>query len=1146
MQFMHLMTAGVPPKRDAWLNSQQTTKLLRIMRLTAIILLTACITASAGSKAQTIKLDVKDAPLEKVFAQIKKQSGYSFVYYKDDLPKGEKITLRLTSSNIEEVLQQVLKGQPLSYTIVDKTVVIKQKSPNADDHSLTTSNSPLTTSLIDITGKVTDADGNPLAGASVKVKGTSNGTTTNNDGVFVLKRVDENATLEISFVGYETYTVAVNNKSSIIASLKLKPESLNEVVINKGYYTEKQKFSVGNVGKVTSKEIEKQPVQNPLLALQGRVPGLIVTQNSGVPGGGITVRVQGQNSIDNGNDPLIIIDGIPYPSQLSPVGSQDAVLGTSAGITGPGTNGNPLNFINPLDIESVEVLKDADATAIYGSRAANGALLITTKKGRNGKARLDVNVQQGWGKVTRTMKMLNRRQYLDMRYEAFKNDGVDVSTLTQNSRTWDLTVWDTTRYTDWQKVLIGRTAKYTNVNTSVSGGNSGMQYLVSGTYHKESTVFLGDFADQKASMHFNLNTSSNQRFYLQFSGSYMFDDNKLPGIDLTRDANLLEPIAPALLNPDGSLNWAPRSNGNSTWEIHPLANVLYSNYQNKTHNLVSNLQLNYSIVKGLDVKTSFGYTYLQSNDFTSIPLISQKPEFRPFIQRSATHGSRLMRSWTIEPQIIYKTYIGKGQIETLLGSSLQQSRNNSGSILGEGYNSDLLLKDYRAASKLTAASSYISEYKYNGLFGRINYQMSERYIINIVARRDGSSRFGSKNLFHNFGSVGAAWIFSEGKFFKNKISFLSFGKLRMSYGSTGNDQIPDYQFLSVYASSTPGVPYQGSPGLYPFGIPNPYLQWEETKKIQGGIDLGFLKDRILLNATYVRNRSSNQLVQYILSTVTGNNSLTQNFPATIQNTSLEFSLFASAIKNKNLEWTTNLNVTIPDNKLVNFPNIEKTAYNTRLRVGYPLSSNRYYEFLGVDPATGLYLVSDRKGNATMTPDAVLDKTKLITKMAKIYGGLQNRLSFRSIELEFLLQFVKQDGVNNFFNNGTAVAPGLFISGSSNQPVSVLNRWQKPGDNAIVQRFSATNTGQVYEQLGLAQGGSMLITDASFIRLKNVALSCKLPASWQQKIHSQGAKVFAQAQNLLTITNYKGADPENQGYTTLPPLRVITAGVQIVF
>jgi TonB-dependent starch-binding outer membrane protein SusC len=330
------------------------------------------------------------------------------------------------------------------------------------------------------------------------------------------------------------------------------------------------------------------------LALQGRVPGLLITQTNGLPGGGVTVRIQGQNSINFGNDPLYIIDGVPYFSQL-PATGVDGILGTSGGMAGAISSGNPLSYINPGDIESIEVLKDADVTAIYGSRAANGAILITTKKGKAGQSKLNLNVQTGLGQVGHKLKMLNVRQYLDMRYEALQNDGINLATVSNtNSNYYDLKVWDTSRYTDWQEALIGGTARNTNLNVGMSGGTTNLQYLISGTYHKETTVFPGNFNDQKGSLHFNINSSLlNQKLRMQISGTYMLDYNRLLSTDLTQMAVQTEPVAPVLYT-DGSLNWALNALGNSTW-VNPLAELVRK-YKNKTRSLVGNVVFSYQIL----------------------------------------------------------------------------------------------------------------------------------------------------------------------------------------------------------------------------------------------------------------------------------------------------------------------------------------------------------------------------------------------------------------------------------------------------------------------------------------------------------------------------------------------------------------------
>jgi TonB-linked SusC/RagA family outer membrane protein len=751
------------------------------------------------------------------------------------------------------------------------------------------------------------------------------------------------------------------------------------------------------------------------------------------------VRIQGENSIANGSDPLYVIDGVPIDAQLPNTGIDGALgSGTLQGfVSGVG---NPLNYLNPLDIESVEVLKDADATAIYGSRAANGAILITTKKGKAGGMKFDLNMETGWGRMTRRLDMMNTRQYLDMRYEAFKNDGIDWTKPGVSAN--DLKLWDTTRYTNWQDELLGGTARYNNFNASVSGGSSLVRYLVSGTYHKETTVFPlpKDFADQKAAVHFNINASNNdQKLRMQFSGNYMFDDNQLSSNDMTRTALLLEPNAPPLLNADGSISWAPDVNGNTS--LGSEANVMvqrYLKYVNKTDNLVSSLRLDYTILKGLNIGSSFGYNYMQTNDFKPDPLIAVAPELRASTQRSASFGNRNLQSWIIEPQASYRTTIRKGTLDLLAGSTFQNKSATSGYVTGNGQISDDLLDNLNSAATVSKGPSSVSQYKYNALFGRASYNWNDQYIITLNARRDGST-------FHNFGSVGAAWLFSNESFFKNRFGFISFGKLRGNYGTTGSDQIGDYRYMSLYDFINVSAPYQGIVGLTPAGLPNPSLGWEETKKLQAGIDLGFWQDRLVINANFVRNRSSNQLLSYNLPYQSGVTSYLVNFPATIQNKAWEFVATGKLIQNKNLNWTSSINVTVPQNKLVAFPNLANSSYASYLVVGKPINTSTAqvlkYHWLGVASGTGDYLYADANGHPTIAPTKE-DRTVWISTNPKFYGGFQNNISYKSLQLDFIFQFVKHTGYNDVaFQNGFLRYPGMFDAGYSNQPTMVLDRWQ---------------------------------------------------------------------------------------------------------
>jgi len=371
----------------------------------------------------------------------------------------------------------------------------------------------------------------------------------------------------------------------------------------------------------------------------------------------------------------------------------------------------------------------------------------------------------------------------------------------------------------------------------VSGGSANTQYLIGGTYHRETTVFPGNFDDVRASLHFNLMTqSSNNKFKFQLTGNYLTENNQLPGGDYTGVAFKLAPDAPALYNPDGSLNWALDRNGNTTWIIpsgvptNPISSI-YQKYTNKNNNLVSDAVLGYLILPGLEIKSSFGYTSQWVNESTIRPLISLVPATRPFAIRSASYSRNYSNSWIIEPQLAYKKNLDKGIFDALIGATIQQQNTDVLNIAGSGYNSDLVLQDPGSAGSTTASSSN-SEYKYNALFARLGYNWNDKYIIDLTGRRDGTSRFGPQNQFHDFGSAAVGWIFTNENIFKDHLSLLSYGKVRASYGNTGSDQIGNYAFLSLYYPMSGYIPYDGTVSVAPNQLTNSYLQWEETKNSQ--------------------------------------------------------------------------------------------------------------------------------------------------------------------------------------------------------------------------------------------------------------------------------------------------------------------------
>jgi TonB-linked SusC/RagA family outer membrane protein len=1096
-----------------------------------------------GHAQEKITLNEKNALLETILKDIQRQTGYQYFMLDKWKQVAKRIDVSVTNASLSEVLEICFRGQPFTYSIINKIIVVQEKAAQRDVKVSQGSGS------LQVRGNVKSESGEPLSGASVTLRGTKSGGVTDSHGQFEIRGVSAgNYVLQVSFVGYQVYETDISvstDLTGIIAILKQVTSLLDETQVI-AYGTSNKRTGTGNVSSLKAADLEKQPVSNVLLAMQGQIPGLFITQSSGFAGSGVTVRIQGLNSIGSGNDPLYVIDGVPYISQLLPTlnsttgGSSAGTPGGSSATTvnGLAVYGNPLSYINPADIESIDVLKDADATAIYGSRAANGAILITTKKGKSGEQKVELNLQQGWGKVTRRLPLLSLRQYLDMRYEALRNSGMDLASGSPTDPNfYDLKVWDTTRSTDWQRELIGNAAQYTDLQSTVSGGSANTNYMIGAGYHRETAVIPGNFDDQKGSLHFQINSgSTNQKFHLRLTGSYLLDYNRLPvgGSDFATMAMQLPPNAPPLYNKDGSINWAPDPAGNSTWRYpgNPMA-LLLNTYQNHTGNMVDNVLLSYQIVPGLSVKSSFGYTSLQTNEKAASPLLSTAPELRQNITRSGRYGSSAVNSWIVEPQVNYNTAIAKGKLDALVGTTIQENISNAEQFIGYGYLTDASIADISSANRIVTLSTIALDYKYTALFARANYNWEDKYILNITTRRDGSSRFGPENQFYNFGAIGATWVFTQENYFKEKSSFLSFGKLSGSYGTTGNDQIGDYQFLSLYHPVVYGVPYQGVNTISPGNLSNPYLQWEKTRKLHFGIILGFYKERILLNADYYHNRSSNQLLSYQLPITTGFNTVAANLPADVQNTGWEFSVSTKNLQGRKVNWSTNFNLTIPVNKLISFPELANSSYANVLKVGEPITVVRTYHQIGVEPMTGqYYFLSKSNPFKPQYPD---DANVWINNAPICFGGIQNVITCHGFQFDFLFQFSNQKGPNYYFGR----FPGQALL---NQPNYVLNRWRKPGDVASHQRFDANLS---YSTNFLATGaGDAAFSNASYFRLKNISFSWMAPEKSLQKVHLQGLRVYIQAQNLLTLTKYKGLDPETLSVNTLPPLTVVTTGIKL--
>jgi TonB-dependent starch-binding outer membrane protein SusC len=1104
-------------------NRRFFTQILRVMRLMVILLFGTCLHVSAVGFSQTVSIKEKNAPLKKVFSRIQQQTGYEIFYGEELLKNSKPVTVDVQNIPVEEAVIIVLKDQHLGYSIVGNNIVIKaltkENSVLNEPHFADAIPPP-----IDVRGRIVNDKGEPVAGATVMIKGSKRATSTDADGNFMLNRVEEKAQLVITGANIENYEVNVKGQSLLDITVQQKLSPLDQIQII-AYGTTTKRLSTGSISTVKAADIEKQPVTNPLQALQGRVPGLNITQNTGLPGGSFKVEIRGKNTLDGNKQslPFYVIDGVPYSAQM-PGESINSYLGL----------GSPLNYISPNDIESIDILKDADATSIYGSRAANGAILITTKKAKAGAMKLDINFYTGVTKPRLAIKTLSTQQYLEVRKEAFKNDS-----FTPGPIDYDINgTWDTTRYTDWVKELMQGPAHFTNGQATLSGGNNNTQYLVSGTFSKQGTgypaVIKGTGSDQKSSLNFNINSFSlNNKFKLSLSGNYLSDKNTVRPISLY--PLIYAPDAPALYNNDGSLNWAPIEPGlPGTW-TNPLG---YANaqFRGSTANLVSNMVLSYKLFSGLEIKSSFGYTNSRSDENAVTPTTAFDPAFN-VASGSAQFQSLNSKSWIIEPQMNYRLQLGKGIFIALLGSTFQENTNAVQKLTASGFPSDALLGNPQSAGSIVVNSSS-AQYKYNAVFGRLNYNWQDKYLVNINIRRDGSSRFGPGRQFHSFASIGGAWIFTQERLFQNS-PFISFGKIRGSYGTAGSDGIPDYQFLDLYSSTsspTVNIPYQNGTGLYPANLFNANLAWEETRKLDVGLELHFLKDRLSIEAAYYRNRSGNQLVSTTLPLTTGYGSIQQNLDALVQNAGTEFVLAGTVVQSGNFQWRSSFNISLNKNKLVSFPGLEASPYKNYLIIDKPLGLIKVINYVGVNSTSGLYEFKDSKGNLTSSPDLSTDNFILINMNPKFFGGFQNSLSYKRFNLDFLFQFVDQTGKNYYSDYYT---PGLDLN---NYPTDVLDRWQKPGDKAAFQKYTSTY-GDAYITSYYMSQSNRVYSSASFIRLKNLAFSWQLPVNLIEKAHLKNSAIYIQGQNLMTITSFKGFDPESQG-SNVPPVRVWTAGVRI--
>lgn len=962
-----------------------------------------------------------------------------------------------------------------------------------------------------ITGTIYDAGGG-IPGVVVKIKGTNIFTITDEFGQFQID-AQKGDILIISYPDYETIEVPINEQTEINLELFPAVTQLEEAVINAGYYTVKDKERTGSIARVTADEIENQPVNNVLDALQGRVPGLDITPTTGLAGGGYTVRIRGQNSISAGNDPLYIIDGVPYYS--GSLGAQEL-----SGSILPSGNISPLNTLNPSSIETIEILKDADATAIYGSRGANGVIIITTKNGSIGETKISVEFSSSLANITKKLNLLNTEEYIKLRQNALLNDNFSEYPATA----YDINgTWEKFRYTDWQRKFIGNYASNNLARASISGGNRNTKFRIENSLSKETTVFPFNFNYKKNITHVNLNHNAlNNKLYLNFSGTYSIDNNKLPGTDLTFKSLILPPNAPALYDSQGELNWE-----NSTWE-NPFGELEVV-YNNRSQSILANLNMQYHLFKNLSIKSNLGYTSSSLIETKASPSTRFNPAYGATSEYSSfTLNEAKRNSWIIEPQIDGTIKTENFTFNYTLGGSLLEQNFDQSIIVGSGYVDNALLNTISAANHINYLKDQITQYRYLGVYSRLNINYINKYFINLTGRRDGSSRFGPNKRYSNFGAVGLAWIFSKEKFLEN-LDWLNFGKLRASFGVSGNDQIADYQYLDTHSISN--LNYDNNIGISPIRLFNPNYAWEKNRKFETSIELQIFKNNINFESTYYQNISDNLLVGIPQPLTTGFNSINANLDAVVENNGWEFTLTTKNYNLQNVKWNTTIQFTLPYTKLKKFDNLNNSTYRNLLEIGYPLKIYKMYNFLGVNPNTGLFEFQDYNGDGIIT--AAHDRQYVADVTPKFYGSILNSINFKNLHLDFSFQYVNKKAFNEFYGFGPA---GLMI----NQPKSVINYWSVTNPNSEYQITTTGNNSDAIKAHSLFASSSSVISDASFLRLKSISIRYQIPLKSEYLL-----ELFLNGYNLWTITNFKGGDPEQlPGF--LPPLKRLSFGFKFQF
>jgi len=987
----------------------------------------------------------------------------------------------------------------------------------------------------DVEGDVVNTSGDLLPGATVTIAGTPKAASTDNNGHFWLPARSYTTNVVISHVGCETKTFTLSNKRPQRIVLQSAPEGLDQVVVQ-AYGRTSRRVSTGNIHVVSSTDGFDVPSGSLQDALEGMVPGLFISEPNGTAGSAKTLSLGGTHSIQGNNQPLYVVDGVPLAADgfLSPIGSGTA--------QGPG-GANSLNFIAPENIASIEVLKDASATSIYGSRASNGVILITLKTGKAGPMRMSFDMNAGAERVVHSSPLLSTVQFRKLREEAVMNDGLTVD---PNSVPENYSPWDSTHYTNFQQTTTGGTASVWNAGLQATGGSARSNYLLSGQLHRETMVFPGSTYDERRSLFTYIHSQSEDgKLLFNFSGLYSSEGNHLPAKDYTQFA-LLAPSAPAFTNAEGVSQWGTQPL--SFVNIPAQAN---NDYLGNVYTLFGHLQINWKIKKHLSLEESLGYNGVLTTEQTSTRRAGQDTTNGGGLGQATLAHNQYTHAMT-ETMVRWTGDLGPGRLEGLLGVDYQQRNTQYNSFQSNGYRDDASLSAGVGAASYVPMSNSVP-YRYAALFGRAIYNVANKYLLTGSWRRDGSSRLGDQQPYGDFWAVSGAWVFSEENFFGVDTGIVSLGKIRASYGTTGNEPNDDNQYMEVYTSTSafPSRGYQGQQGLQPLTLANRQLHWELNYREEVGLEMELFRHRMWFSAAYSRSWTRNQVINTIPSPVAGINKVLANLPGVnVENNALEIELQVNKVSLGSVAWTSLLMLTVPRNKLAAWPGLQHSSDSNIYTVGHSVTAVKGYHWTGVDTKTGYYTFQTTNANGSPGPSEEVPSAGLDPVY---YMGWKNSFRAGNLQLDLLLDYRRQRGYNPLVTldqqlsqlspNGPGSQGLLQLS---NGPVEWLDHWRKSGDMSQQQRVSSGQdpvaAARLYDYT-ISDAGSI---DASYLRLRDITLSWHLPEALVSKWKLQGARIFVRGQNLLTVTKFPVTDPETQNPTVLPPMRVVVAGLHLTF